>query len=131
MPTTFSQTQSSSPMCPLQITRVCCLQIIRNCCPNYQWFFLNFGKKSRRNYSRGRIIRAHTIHAKQTLIGNMVTRSGASMLYQTHKLPRFCATTTSLPGTHCNNNNQTHKLPRFCATTTSLPGTHCNNTNIK
>ena len=31
----------------------------------------------------------------------MVTRSGASMLYQTHRLSRFCATTTSLPGIHC------------------------------
>ena len=39
--------------------------------------------------------------ALHTLIGNMVTLSGESILYQTHKLPLFCATTTSLSGTHC------------------------------
>lgn len=35
-----------------------------------------------------------------TLSGNMVTLSGLSILYQTQRLPLFCATTTSLPGTH-------------------------------
>lgn len=39
-----------------------------------------------------------------TLIGNIVTLSGASMLYQMHKFPRFWATTTSLPGTHWKQN---------------------------
>lgn len=34
-------------------------------------------------------------------MGNMVTLSGLSMLYQMHRFPRFWATTTSLPGTHC------------------------------
>lgn len=36
-----------------------------------------------------------------TFRGNMVTRSGASMLYQMQRLFLLCATTTSLPGTHC------------------------------
>lgn len=39
-----------------------------------------------------------------TLIGNIVTLSGASMLYQMHKFPRFWPTTTSLPGTHWKQN---------------------------
>lgn len=35
-----------------------------------------------------------------TLIGNMVMLAGLSMLYQMQRFPLFCATTTSLPGTH-------------------------------
>lgn len=34
-------------------------------------------------------------------MGNMVMLSGLSMLYQIQRFPRFWATTTSLPGTHC------------------------------
>ena len=34
-------------------------------------------------------------------MGTTVTFSGASMWYHTHRLPRFCATTTSELGTHC------------------------------
>ena len=44
-----------------------------------------------------------------TLIGNIVTLCGASMLYQMQRFPRFCATTTSLMGTHCEN-----KLNKMC-----------------
>ena len=35
-----------------------------------------------------------------TLIGNIVTLSGESILYHTHRFPLFWATTTSLRGTH-------------------------------
>lgn len=37
---------------------------------------------------------------KATLMGNMVTRSGASLEYQMQRFDLFCATITSLFGTH-------------------------------
>lgn len=45
---------------------------------------------------------------KFTLTGNMVTCSGMSMLYHTHRLSRLFATTTSLPGTHYQKNILDH-----------------------
>lgn len=44
---------------------------------------------------------ARSMPSMSPLISRTMTWSGAWMLYHTHMLPLFCATTTSESGTHC------------------------------
>ena len=44
---------------------------------------------------------ARSMSSTSPLIGNIITCSGRLIEYHTHRLSRFWATTTLLPGTHC------------------------------
>ena len=53
------------------------------------------------DWERGLLVRRVDAVPDAPLMGNVVFWSGVLMLYQTHRLMRLCATTTSLCGTHC------------------------------
>ena len=55
---------------------------------------------------------ARSISSTSPLMGTTVTFSGASMWYQTQRLPRFCATTTSELGTHCTYEENERRVER-------------------
>eukprot|EP00967_Tisochrysis_lutea_P002303 scaffold2909_cov28-Tisochrysis_lutea.AAC.3 len=59
------------------------------------------------------------------LIGTTVTRSGASMWYHTHRLPRFWPTTTSELGTQLTYEQKESKVERVCEGTWRRGMTAC------